>query len=49
MPTRQDSAAELQGTMFLTAMREQLGLKLTRTNGAVRTLVIEHVERPSEN
>ena len=49
MPSRQDSAADLQGTMFLTAMREQLGLKLTRTSGMVRTLVIDHVERPSEN
>jgi uncharacterized protein (TIGR03435 family) len=30
-------------------MREQLGLKLVRARGAVQTLVIDHVERPSEN
>jgi len=48
-PDPADSTAELQGTMFLTAIREQLGLKLVRARGAVRTLVIDHVERPSEN
>ena len=48
-PNPDGSTAELQGTMFLTAMREQLGLKLVRARGAVRTLVIDHVERPSEN
>jgi uncharacterized protein (TIGR03435 family) len=46
---RENSATELEGTMFLTAMREQLGLKLVRATGAVRTLVIDHIERPSEN
>jgi len=46
---RENSATELEGTMFLTAMREQLGLKLVRARGAVQTLVIDHVERPSEN
>jgi uncharacterized protein (TIGR03435 family) len=30
-------------------MREQLGLKLKSTKAAVQTLVIDHVERPSEN
>lgn len=47
--SRDNSAAELEGTTFLTAMREQLGLKLVRASGAVRTLVIDHIERPSEN
>jgi len=31
------------------AMREQLGLRLEATRGPAPTLVIEHVERPSEN
>ena len=35
--------------IFLKALREQLGLKLVRTRGDVRTLIIDHVERPSEN
>ena len=31
------------------ALREQLGLKLERSKGAVRMLIIDHVERPSDN
>jgi len=31
------------------ALREQLGLKLDSTKGPVQVLVIDHVERPSEN
>jgi len=34
---------------FITALREQLGLKVERTRGPVDVLVIESVERPSEN
>ena len=37
------------GTAFVEALREQLGLKLVRTKASVRTLVIDHVEPPSEN
>jgi bla regulator protein blaR1 len=40
---------EFGGTPFVEALREQLGLKLVRTKAPVRTLVIDHVERPSEN
>lgn len=32
-----------------TAMREQLGLRLDSTRGKAEVLVIDHVERPSEN
>jgi uncharacterized protein (TIGR03435 family) len=34
---------------FVEAVREQLGLKLESTKGPVQTLVIDHIERPSEN
>jgi len=34
---------------LMDALRQQLGLKLTASKGPVRILVIDHVERPSEN
>jgi uncharacterized protein (TIGR03435 family) len=34
---------------FIEAVREQLGLKLESTKAPVRALVIDHIERPSEN
>jgi uncharacterized protein (TIGR03435 family) len=39
-PTRPD---------FLTAVQEQVGLKLTSSKGPVEVLVIDHVERPTAN
>lgn len=38
-----------KGTPLLNAVREQLGLKLERSRGEVRTLIVDHVERPAEN
>lgn len=41
--------ADPKGTPFLNALREQLGLKLVSSKGAIRKLVIDHVEPPSGN
>jgi uncharacterized protein (TIGR03435 family) len=38
-----------EGTTFQEALQEQLGLKLKSTKATIDTLVIDHVERPSEN
>ena len=40
---------ELTGPGLFTAFQEQAGLKLESTKGSVEVLVIDHVERPSEN
>ena len=44
----QETASDA-GPSFLDALREQLGLKLESTKAPRQTLVIDRVERPSEN
>jgi len=40
---------DFQVTTLQEALQEQLGLKLKTTNASVDTLIVDHVERPSEN
>ena len=40
---------QLFGTSFFKAFEEQLGLKFGATKGPVEVIVIDHVDRPSEN
>ncbi len=44
-----DAQLDLAGPSFLEALKDQLGLKLRPTKAPVRILVIDHVERPTEN
>jgi len=44
-----DATADLRGPEFLETLSEQLGVKLESTKAPLQVLVIDHVERPSEN
>jgi uncharacterized protein (TIGR03435 family) len=48
-PQRADPVPDASGPSLFTALQEQLGLKLQSTKGPVETIVIDHVEMPSEN
>jgi bla regulator protein BlaR1 len=44
-----DAAADLPGSTFIQAVRDQSGLKLEPVKAEIRLLVIDHIERPSGN
>ena len=48
VPGTPTADAEKSPSLF-TALREQLGLRLTSTRGPLEVLVIDHAEKPSEN
>lgn len=47
--TPEDGLTDRRGPSIFTAVQEHLGLKLESAKGSREFLVIDHVERPSEN
>lgn len=49
VPFARDMTVTASAPSLLTAVEEELGLKLKRSKGPVRVLLVERVERPTEN
>jgi uncharacterized protein (TIGR03435 family) len=48
-PASEGVASEPTSPDIFTALEKQLGLKLEPGRGAIRQLIVDHVERPSED
>jgi bla regulator protein blaR1 len=48
-PATQSSEPESDGPSFIQPLHDQLGLRLESTRGPLNMLVVDHVQRPSEN
>jgi uncharacterized protein (TIGR03435 family) len=48
-PPGEDCVTDTGGPTFAAALRDQLGLKLESQKGPVEVMVLDHIERPSEN
>lgn len=48
-PSRSESGTDAVGPSLLTAVQEQLGLKLESVKGPADVIVIDHIDLPSEN
>ncbi len=48
-PSGTDAPLDSQGITFLEALKDQLGMKLKSTKAPIDVLVVDHVDRPSEN
>jgi uncharacterized protein (TIGR03435 family) len=49
LPPGANFTPDPNGLTFLEALKEQLGLKLESQTGPVESIVVDHVEQPSEN